>query len=244
MQELRLRQQQLNSNKALEEERRQKIAKEAQAEQDQQKFYAIIAASKTPDEAQARIQTEVPALYQPFLKQRSELDEKAAAINQKVVEAKKAQAEIAIKGQEYAGPLMQLVEKSGYQPGVMEFALSAAQQHFPEFPADQYRQQVAQGGPSAIKQIVDSLKSPQQQNADTTAQTANAELPEKVAKGALAGKVNAGASPTGITADQQAQLAQGAQRVGLEQQRVGLERQRVANETMNADAAPTLEQAA
>jgi hypothetical protein len=65
--------------------------------------------------------------------------------------------------------------------------------------------------------------------------SAAAELPEKAAKAEEAQKVNAGTSPTGMTADQQAQeadrqatLAQGAQRIGIEQQRVNIEKNKSA----------------
>jgi len=171
MQQLQGQRQVINSNKALEDERRQKIDAQAREEQAQQRFYAIIAASRTPDEAEARIQAEVPELLASFKKQRMELDKVASDIAADKLRAEELKANIAKKGQDYAEPFLQMVEKSNYDPKVFEFALGTIQSHFPDFPADQLRQRAA-AGPEAIQQIIAGFKSPQQQQADTAAQKA------------------------------------------------------------------------
>lgn len=186
-QEQLLRQQQIQSGQATEAERRQKTAKEAQAEADSRALYDILGQSGTDgkpitaDAAAAQIQMKVPSLYQAFMKAKADQDAKAAESNKANQEAEKFKREAMVKGQEYAEPMMQLVEKSGYNPGVFDFVLNHVQGHFPEFPADQYRQ-AAQGGPEAIKAIIDAHKSTMQQNADTTAGTAAATSPKLAAE--------------------------------------------------------------
>lgn len=208
MQALQQQRQVIQSNQALEESRRQDIEKQRRLEAAQQKFYNIIVTSKTPDEVEARIKTEAPEMLAGYQKQRMELDEKAAGIKEKGLQASKLIAEIQAKGKEYSEPFMQLVEKSGHKPEVFDFALNTIQSHFPDFPADQYRQQ-AQGDPAKIKAIVDSLKSPEQQRADASAVTSAAELPGKVAESATRQQVLAGMRG-GLTPDQLRQQAQSA----------------------------------
>lgn len=244
LQQLQQQQQVIRSNQALEESRRQDIEKQRKLEAAQQKYYAIISTSKTPDDVEARIRVEAPELLAGYQKQRLELDEKAATIKEKGLQASKLVAEIQKQGKEYAEPFMQLVEKSGHKPEVFDFALNTIQAHFPDFPADQYRQQ-AGGDPGKIKAIVDSLKSPQQQTTDLAAQQQAVTLPGQQADTAVKQQVAAG-TVGGLTPDQQRQAAQAAaaataaadarrtqegferQRLGLEGQRIGLERQRVA----------------
>jgi hypothetical protein len=138
--------QQIRSGQAVEEARRQDTAKQAHVEVAQQKFYDILASSKTPDEAAERIRVEAPEMHAPFLKQRAELDEKAASIKEKGLQATKLVAEIQAKGKEYSEPFMQLVEKSGYKPEMMDFARPSS-----ALPTQQrYRQQA--GGDSGEDQ--------------------------------------------------------------------------------------------
>lgn len=209
--------QQIRSGQAVEQARRQDIAHQVSAEAGLQTFYGIIGSSKTPEEAAARIRVEAPEHYDAFLKQRAELDDKAASIKEKGLQAAKLTAEIQAKGKEYSEPFMQLVEKSGHSPQVFDFALNTIQSHFPDFPADQYRQQ-AGGDPLKIKAIVDSMKSPSQQQADTSATTAAAELPGKQAASAIQQQVAAG-TVGGITPEQQAVNATARGQLGVAQRR-------------------------
>lgn len=236
--QIRAQQQAIQSNQALEQERRQKIAKEQQAEAEQQKFYAILAKpGQTPDGAAEDIRQQVPSLYQPYLKQRSELDAKAAEVRAARDKSKQFQQEAAAKGNEYAQPFLQLVEKSGYNPDTFKFALTTIQSHFDEFPAEQMWQQ-AGGDPAKIKALIDGFKSPQQQNADVTAQTAAAQRPGQVATSQMQQQVAAGMQG-GLTPDQQRQQAQATaaaaeaarhnrSQEGFERQRIGIEAQKAA----------------
>src|SRR6185295_17836360 len=234
MMQLRAQQQQIRSQQAAEDARRQDIEKQRRAEADQQQFYRILSTSKNADEAAEKIRVSVPSLYEPFLKQRAELDDKAADLKKKQQELTKLQQEAAIKGQEYAGPLMQLVEKGNYDPGLFDFALGAVKSHFENFPADEYRQK-AQGNPQIIKQIVESLKSPQQQNADRELATAQAELPGKVAQSEVQQQIAAGMQG-GISAEQRAQNALREREVRASEQNARTATSREGREQKQFDA--------
>jgi hypothetical protein len=117
-----------------------------------------------------------------------------------------------------------------YAPAAFEAGLKELEQRFPDFAstAANYRQLALQGGPDWIKEHVDGLRK-------TADLSTAAKIPGEVAESAQKVKVNAGTSPTGMTADQQAQeadrqatLAQGAQRIGIEQQRVNIEKNKSA----------------
>lgn len=236
-QENNLRQQQIASNQALEQERRQKLSKEAEAEADQQKFYAILSKpGQTPETAAEEIRTTVPSLYQPYLKQRADLDAKAGEINKAKGEAQKLQAEIATKGQEYAAPFLQLVEKANYNPDTFAFALNTIKGHFADFPAEQMLQQ-AGGDPAKIKQVIDGFKSPQQQTADTGSARLTAEKPKLDADAIVAQRVAAGTSPTGVTAAQAANIGIAARNAATEAGRLREEQRR--NAATEAAADPT-----
>lgn len=224
-QERQLRQQQIQSNQALEEERRQKIGKEAQAEAVRKKFFNIIATSTDPTDAETRIKTEAPELLSVYQEQRQKSDKLAADISADKAKAKEAQAALALKGQEYAQPLFQMVKASGNDPKVFAFAVNTAKQHFEDFPAEAM---LAQAGndPAKIAQIIQGFESPQQQNANTTAQRLQAEMPKMQAESQIATQVAAG-TQGGLTPDQQRQKAQSDRQAGFEQQRLALENRRL-----------------
>lgn len=225
-QERQLRQQQIQTGQALEESRRQDIAKQANAEADQRKFYDVLATSTSPDEAAEKIRVTVPSLYQPFLKQRAELDEKAAALTKSTAEAEKIKGEIQKQSMEYSEPFLQLVEKSGYNPGVFDFALNTIAAHHSAFPAEQLRQQAA-GDPAKIKQIIDGFKSPQQQTADTGASRLALDKPTLEANAKIQTAVANNLSPQGLTPGQQQQGAQADRQAQLAAQRLALEQRRL-----------------
>lgn len=239
--ESQLRQQQIATGNALEASRRQDIEKQRREEAAQQQFFNIISTSKTPDEVESRIKTEAPGLLAGYQKQRMELDDKAADIKKKQLDAQKLKADVDKAGQEYSAPFMQLVEKSGYKPEVFDFALNTISSHFEGFPADQLRQQAA-GDPTKIKQLIDGLKSTAQQNADTTATTAGAELSGKTAQSSMLSAQAAGMQG-GLTPDQQRQQAQAEAANAVAQQnartsagQLGVAQQREGREQKQYDA--------
>lgn len=200
-QEQALRDQQIRANQALEAQRRQDIATQARQEADAQSFFTLLSeADTTPDNLAEKVRVRVPSLYQGFLKTQGEIAAKAA-------ELKKSQAELALKGQEYAQPFLQIVERSGYNPQVFDFALKQIQSHFEDFPADDLRMR-AQAGPDAIKQIIDGFKSPAQQQADLSRQTYTDDAPQRAATLAKTQQEVQGTTP--ITPYQRASLNQQA----------------------------------
>jgi hypothetical protein len=230
MQDLRLRQQAIRSNQALEESRRQDIAKQARDEEAQQTFLKVLSESPDPVQAAERIRVQAPSYFQAYSKALTEQQAKAEEMRKTKIEAAKVQAEVQQKAFDYGAPLMQFVEQAKFDPGAFAFAMRTWAHDFPDFQptAEALLQRVQQGGPEEIQRIVTGFKTTQQQQADTARGTAQAELPGKVAQSAMQGQIAANMQG-GITAEQRATNALRGREVRATEQRLSQE-----------EAAPTL----
>ncbi len=153
----------------------------------------------------------------------------------------KQKAETAIAQKDAAGVLVSGVESLGYDPKVFTTAVGAAQKAGVITP-EQANDYLIRGGndPTQIKAVVESLKAGSKTSAETSNQTADAQLRTAQTGGAQAeseikAKVNAGTDTEGINAEQAAQLnaakakelreaQQGAARLAIEQQNANRER--------------------
>lgn len=251
MQEIRLRQQQIATAKSLEDDRKQTLAKQQRLESEQAAVAQIISQPGISiDDAEQQIAQKVPNQLAAFRTERQKHEETAAKIakdvadtSQSVASAQKSAAEAQTSAQTFvANDAQQTLALPPAMHGpVLNLKLQSYEKVFPHAGPvfDGIKQQLQAGAdPTTILQGLVKA-SPQQQNADTTAQTAAAKLPGDTADSAIKQQVAAG-TVGGMTPQQQSEAANQAATRAQEGQRIGLETRRVANETANADAAPTL----
>ncbi len=239
IQHLQGQQQALQSNQALETERRQRIAEEQKKQAEVDNFNKIIGnPDLTPETFLETVRTQAPEHYLSVQKQLQDAAKSAADLQKIKADADEANAKVQTSSQEYAANLARMVKEHNYNPTAFELAMKLHEQAFPnsQTPA-QLRQYVQQNGPDSIKTITDGLirSSAPVSNAANATATTQAELPGKVAQSAITQQVATG-TVGGLTPEQQVQQGQGAQRIGLEQQRLAIEK---ANQE-NAGAAPSL----
>lgn len=106
----------------------------------------------------------------------------------------------------------------------------------PQYPGDDAFKFLGVAVKSHSQMVEDALKQAEQQKNAAQAAEANAAIPGKVAESAQKQKVLAGTSPTGVTAEQQAQLDQGKTRIGIEKSRLGIEYGKFAEEKRHNQA--------
>jgi hypothetical protein len=230
---LQRQRQEIQSSQAEEQLRQQALKDKQQQDEANARFYKVIGnPDLTPDTFLAQVKTTAPEHYEAAQKMVDEARKNAADFAEKSATTKKANAEQALHEQAYQANQARLIKAGGDTPEGFEMAMKIHQEVFPDSKQpDEYRQMVLQQGPQAIPKITSALIAA---NAEASKQTA--EQPEQEAKAKSAQLVLAGTSPTGMTANQQAEEAarqvaakQGAQRIGLEAQRVALEKTKEAN---------------
>lgn len=129
-------------------------AAEQTAANEQADYSKIIGNPDLTDEAfLAEVKTKVPGKYDAA-KTRIE-QHKATAMSLQA-----SQMEIYEKRKQFVGNLMEDVAANGYDPVHAEIALKTMEQYDPEFApkANEYRQQIIEGGPAALKKMVDSQR--------------------------------------------------------------------------------------
>jgi hypothetical protein len=224
--------QEIASNAALEQERQQKLKDDQKKQADADQFNTILTnvGLFNRDAMRAQVQQHAPDKLQSLEKWYADFDKTTEEYQKAKNESEAAAALAEQRKTQVVGTVANGIAAHGYTPTAFAAGLNELGQKFPQSQAtwDNYAQLALQNGPGWIKEHVDGLRT----MAD---RSAAAELPEKAAKAEEAQKVNAGTSPTGMTADQQAQeadrqatLAQGAQRIGIEQQRVNIEKNKSA----------------
>jgi hypothetical protein len=241
---LQRQRQEIQSSQAEEQLRQQALKDKQKQDEANARFYQVIGnPDLTPDNFLAQVKTTAPEHYEAAQKMVDEARKNAADFAEKSATTKKANAEQALHEQAYQANQARLIKAGGDTPEGFEMAMKIHQEVFPDSKQpDEYRQMVLQQGPQAIPKITSALIAA---NAEASKQTA--EQPEQEAKAKSAQLVLAGTSPTGMTANQQAEEAarqvaakQGAQRIGLEAQRVALEQKTRAD----TEAAKTAKAAA
>jgi hypothetical protein len=225
--------QNIASNAALEQERQAKLKEDQKKQADADQFNTILTnvGLFNRDAMRTQVQQHAPDKLQSLEKWYADFDKTTEEYQKAKNESEAAAALAEQRKTQVVGTVANGIAAHGYTPTAFAAGLNELGQKFPKSQAtwDNYAQLALQNGPGWIKEHVDGLRT----MAD---RSAAAELPEKAAKAEEAQKVNAGTSPTGMTANQQAEDAarqvaakQGAQRIGLEAQRVALEQKNRAD---------------
>jgi hypothetical protein len=222
--------QEIQSAQTLEKERQQQIAESQKKQQEADTFNSIIGnPAITRDALLETIRVKSPEHYLGALKSFQDLDKSAADYTKTKAEAADATAKAEKAKQDVVGVVANGIAAHNYAPAAFEAGLKELEQRFPDFAttAANYRQLALQNGPDWIKEHVDGLRT----MAD---RSTAAKIPGEQAQSSVQQQVAAG-TVGGLTpdqqrqeADRQAQLKQGAQRIGIEQQRVNIEKNKSA----------------
>lgn len=202
-QEQDLRQQQIRTGQANEEDRRYKLAENKQNDEDTLALVQLMAANPTATQEQmkALVAQRVPRMLQKYLDVADKHEKEAATVAKDVTESMtKAQNYLANDAQDT------LSAPEAARPAVFRQKLEVHEKLFP-FLAPHFAQQRQRldNGEDVTALLQGTMRSdPAARNADTTATTAAAELPGRQATSAMAQRVLAGSTPTGITAEQAA----------------------------------------
>jgi hypothetical protein len=237
---LQVQQQALQSAKALEQERQQKLADEQRKQAEADRFNAIIGnPDLTPDAFLAQVRKTAPEHYGTAQKLIDDARKNAADLAEKDANTKRALAEMQGHEQAYLANQARVIKKAGDTPEAFEMAMKIHEEAFPgSKKPDVWRQAVLQQGPQSIAAITSAMI-----EGNPAASKQAAEEPEQVAKATQAQRVLAGTSPTGMTADQQSQAANQTAQRGQEQQRIGIEGARLKVEQDKAAAAAAVKSA-
>lgn len=237
--EMRQRQQQISSNQALEEDRRQRLADEQKKQRQLDAYYQKLSApGSTEDRLEAiRTDPDTTQFYANALKSKQETDKSAADVQHLIEETNKMHAETATALQAHQAGVAQQVIASGNNPAIF---IAHATREMELFPAlrSLIAPAIAQVQAAPLEQRVGLVTSimdgwghstPASSNAMTTAATAAAELPGKVAAAQQQQQVTAGMQGGPLTAEQRAANALG-------QGNLAVARQREAREAATAKA--------
>lgn len=238
--QLQAQQQAIQSAKALEQERQQKLADDQRKQAETDRFNAIIGnPALTPDAFLAQVRTTAPEHFATAQKLIDDARKNAADLAEKDANTKRALAEMQGHEQAYLANQARVIKKAGDTPEAFEMAMKIHEEAFPgSKKPDVWRQAVLQQGPQSIAAITSAMI-----EGNPAASKQAAEEPEQEARAKLAQLVTAGTSPTGMTADQQAQDANRQAQRGQEQQRIGIEGARLKVEQDKAAAAATVKAA-
>jgi hypothetical protein len=230
---LQRQQQEIQSAKTLEAERQQKIIEQQKAQQSADTFHAIIGnPNLTPEAVRAQIQAKAPEHLAAFDESVAKIQEAADKHNESLAHYHEAMAKAQETTQNVISATANEIAAHGYNPLAFEVGLRTVEARIPDFKAqaDLMRQEALKNGPDWIKEQVQGW---QKQSDLKTA----AEIPEVAAKAALAQKINAGTSPTGVTseqqaaeADRQAQLRVAQGNLAVNQGRLTVEQQKAKDE--------------
>lgn len=158
MREVKQRQQlvdqQIQSGQALEEERRRKTADAEKQASEMEQFNQVIGnPDLTRDSFLEQVRAKAPGQYEGALKRIEEHDKAAAEI-------KSAKLQAAGHMKTWVSGMMDDIVASGYSPVVAELTLKEIEAEDPSYKPklDEYRAQIKQGGPVALKTLVDTLR--------------------------------------------------------------------------------------
>jgi hypothetical protein len=237
---LQRQRQEIQSSQAEEQLRQQALKDKQQQDEANARFYQVIGnPDVTVDNFLGQVKIHAPEHYEAASKMVDEAKKNAADLADKAATAQRANAEAQQGQQAYLANMARSIKAAGDTPTAFELAMKIHQDAFPDSKQpDTYRDLVRQQGPQSIAQMTSALIA-----ANPAASKQTAEQPEQEAKAKSAQLVLAGTSPTGMTANQQAEDAarqvaakQGAERLKLEAQRVALE-QKTRADTEAAKAA-------
>lgn len=243
--QLRQQQQQIQSNQALEEERRQKLADQQRAQQEADAYYQILSSpGSTDDRLEAIRRNPLTAkFYAPTLKAKLEADKSAADTQKAIDDAAKAHADAMGKIQEHQAGQAQKVIASDYNPAMF---MAVAQHELELFPALKGEigpalAQVQAAPPEQQKALVQQIMqgwghgTPESSNAMTTQAKQAAEQPGQIAKSAQEQQVAANMQG-GLTAEQRGQQAIAAQNAATSRGQLAVAQAREAREAAVGDA--------
>lgn len=221
----------------------EKLRAEAQArkktQDDIEALNALIQANPDRTKLLEAVRLNAPGSFAAVQKTFADLDEKAALANEHVQGAKSAQAAAAGKIQDFFSSLGSAIEAHGNSPLALKAAGDLAIATFPDAPevakqVQQAYQQVLDGTPIAtISKGLMSLNAGMQKQAN--------EAPGQIAGAAMQGKINAGMSPTGMTAEQQSQAANQEAQRKIAQQNADTASAREGREATAAQASQPVE---
>ncbi len=146
--------QQVRSGQALEEERRRKTAQAEKDAAEVEQFNQIIGnPDLTRDSFLEQVRAKAPGQYEAAVKRIEEHDKTAAEI-------KTAKMQAADHTKKWVAGMMDDIVASGYSPVVTELTMKEIEAEEPSFKPklDEYRAQIKQGGPPALKTLVDTLR--------------------------------------------------------------------------------------
>jgi hypothetical protein len=224
---LQRQRQEIQSSQAEEQLRQQALKDKQQQDEANARFYQVIGnPDVTVDNFLGQVKIHAPEHYEAASKMVDEAKKNAADLAEKAATAQRANAEAQQGQQAYLANMARSIKAAGDTPTAFELAMKIHQYAFPDSKQpDTYRDLVRQQGPQSIAQITSALIA-----ANPAASKQTAEQPEQEATAKSAQLVLAGTSPTGMTANQQAEdanrqatLKQGAERLRLEGQRLSQE---------------------
>ncbi len=202
MQQLQQQQQVIRSNQALEQERRAKLAEDQKKQADADQFSSIISKYGlfNRDAMRTQLQQHAPDKLQGLEDWYAKFDKSAEEYTKAKQESAAAAALAQQRQSAVVGTVANGIAAHGYTPTAFAAGLNELSQKFPESQQtwDNYAQLAQQNGPAWIKEHVDGLRS-------LTDLSTAAKIPGEEAVSKREQLVTAGTSPTGITAQQQAQ---------------------------------------
>lgn len=224
---LQQQRQQIASNKALEDERQQRLKDEHKKQADAEKWTQVLSHVDlfNRDEMVKQVQANAPDRLPELMKYYNDFDAKKQDYEKSKQETAAAAALTKERMYGVVGHVANVIAGHNYSPEAIAAGLNELNQQFPESKQtwDNYQQLFLQNGPQFAKEHIDGLRS----MADK--ETA-AKIPGTIAESASKVKTEAGMSPTGITAEQQAQNKNAAGQLAVAQGRLSLEQQKAKDE--------------
>jgi hypothetical protein len=149
-----LQQQQIAANHALEQQRRQVLKANETDAAELETYKSIIGnPDLTPESFLEQVRTKAPGQYDAA-KTRMDAHDKAA------LEMKGLRQKAAEQSKLWIGGMLDDIASGGYHPALAEIALKKIEAEEPDFKpkADAIRQQILEGGPGALKSLVDAMR--------------------------------------------------------------------------------------
>ncbi len=243
MLQVRQQQQSVQSNQALEQERRAKIAADQRAQAEADAYYKVLAGPGTTDERLEAIRTNplTAKFYAPTLKSKQEADKTAEETRKVIADAAKAHAEAAAAVQAHQAGQAQKVIAADYNPQLFTAVARHELELFPELQSEiaPALAQVQAAPPdqqqALVKQIMQGWGhgTPTSSNAMTNAAQQAAQEPGQIAQSAVAQQVAAG-TVGGITPQQQATNKIAATNAATSQGQLGVAQARESRENVAA----------